>query len=504
MRTIVLWATVIGTCVYADDERPNVVLFMPDDMGFLWSESPDDPAGGTEFDPTYVPNMNRIRDEGVIFTSAYTAGPKCSPARFNLLTGRYCSRSQHARDGSIGDRTNVGVPSCKIEGSDISQTIQKQMQDAGYTTIHSGKFHLLPEGAGINCWSDYNAAWRGAHDTGFEEDGGMYCTNMGDPTLSFSHNLDWMTSLSENAMETAVGAGQPFFLYFASTMPHGPNGVHALTNFADTNTPNGTLSASPVSGMPSRQQILNEGLRQSKLVGVIATDYALGALVSKLESLQVLDSTIIIVLMDHGTIAKDHLYEGGTRIMMAARYPPHIAAHSTVSAPVANLDIVPTVLEAAGISAAYALDGQSWWSLVGSAGVGASTRDFVISEIDTDRSIVTASGYKYIQSQSGGTLNEYPASGQTHQFYDLALDPTEQNNVIDDPTYAATVAALQALLTCHDASTHRENPTGEACTLTGSGAPTTPPTAPPTTLSPTSARAMGGMGSMAGMMGMGR
>lgn len=369
-------------------------------------------------------------------------------------------------------------------------------------------------GTGIDYWSDYNAAWAGAKSTGFDVDGGMYYTNMGDPALTFSHNLEWMTSLSEHTIGAAVDAGTPFFLYFASTMPHGPNVVRALTNFAETATPNGTLAAAPVSGMPSRQQILDKGNSQSKLTGVIATDYALGALIAKMESLQVLDDTLIIILMDHGTIAKDHLYEGGTRIMLAARYPPHIAAHSTITAPVVNLDIAPTLMEAAGVSATYALDGQSWWTLAGSADTSAATHEFIVSEIDTDRAVVTASGYKYIQSQSGETSDAYPDSGQVEQFYDLALDPTEQNNVVSDPGYATIVAELQTLLACHDASTHNENPTGEACSLstTATGAPTTPPptlapsTPSPSTASPTSVptTGTGGMGSMGSMMGMAR
>lgn len=156
MWTVIFGVTVIAAVVSADDLRPNVVLFMPDDMGFMWSESPANPTGGTEFDPACVPNMNRIRDEGVTFTSAYTAGPKCAPARFNLLTGRYCSRSLHARDTSSGDRTRVTVPSCKIGGSDVSQTIQKKLQDAGYVTIHSGKYHLLSEGTHRICYSYMN------------------------------------------------------------------------------------------------------------------------------------------------------------------------------------------------------------------------------------------------------------------------------------------------------------------------------------------------------------
>ena len=68
--------------------------------------------------------------------------------------------------------------------------------------------------------------------------------------------------------------------------------------------------------------------------------------------------------MDHGQIAKDSLYEGGTRVALMARFPAAITAGSTISIPVTNLDLAPTILTAVGVAVPTSLDsdGISWWN----------------------------------------------------------------------------------------------------------------------------------------------
>ena len=135
---LVLASTVLG--IAAGVPAKNVVLFMPDDMHFLtgWAEAPPLARTNRNIPPaSLAPNMNRIRDEGAVFSSAYVAGPKCAPSRFNLLTGRYCSRGAHAisrtaSSGTVDDagRTIVGVsvPDCKLAGDDLEFTLANQLR----------------------------------------------------------------------------------------------------------------------------------------------------------------------------------------------------------------------------------------------------------------------------------------------------------------------------------------------------------------------------------------
>eukprot|EP00035_Acanthoeca_spectabilis_P007245 m.134300 g.134300 ORF g.134300 m.134300 type:complete len:1419 (+) comp13861_c0_seq2:60-4316(+) len=467
--------------------RPSVLLFMPDDMKFLWPEQPPNPVTGLmdSYDTSLVPNMNRVRTEGAVFMSASVAGPKCAPARFNLLTGRYCSRSSYARTRGAGDRVTVQVPTCKIDSTDAPFTLPSTLSGAGYRTIMSGKYHLLSDDT--NWPTDYPSVLSGIQEVGFNTDAGTYASNMaGD--LAFTHNIEWMTAHTRGEIARAVHDDVPFFAYFASTMPHGPNVLAALRQGDPLDTPNGTLLQAPTDhGLPPRADIINQapvGTDQASWAGTIATDYALGSIMEKMQSVGVLDSSLIIVLMDHGVISKDALYEGGTRIAMMARMPGTISAGSVISRPVSNLDIAPTIFELTGLTPLYELDGQSWLADV-SGREPTIRRQYIFSEIDSDRAVVhLPTNMKLLSRESSDIVNGHPASADAVQLYNLTADPTEQVNLASAPTFAAELAGLQSILACHELRTQRTNP--QSHLLCDTASPTaTPLSAVPTTVAPT-------------------
>jgi len=490
-------AVIVGA---AAQRRPNVLLFMPDDMDFLWPEAPVSPNSPPAWSAEFVPHMNRIRTEGTIFAHASAAGVMCAPARYNLLTGRFCSRSEYAGAArqSTDDRVYVSVPNCKIAGGDLVRTIPATLQASGYRTIHSGKFHLSPTSRGVDEFSSYAATSAYVQSVGFDVDAGTYASNLGGTRRTFSHNIEWMTALSRAAITDAVSDQQPFFLYFASTMPHAPNNIAALQDFDDTATPNGTLAVSPLaaSGMPSRDQTLAAAGGDGRLAGTIITDHALGALMGKLEELNVLEETLVICLMDHGMLAKSALLEGGSRIAMFARLPGVIAAQRIVTSAVMNLDIAPTIYEATGAHPTYSVDGQSWWpEATASAPISSTpTSRFIVVEHELDRSIVSPAGLKLItrvNPQFEATHRTYPTYDQPEQLYDLAIDPAEQINRVNDVQYSAALAELHAVLTCHNSNTVPGGSASQHCGTTVTQSPTTlAPTIPasststPTTAAP--------------------
>ena len=179
----------------------NVVIFMPDDMLFLWDEAPLQADGGNRFSNDHVPNINSIGADGVTFTKAYVAGPKCAPSRFNVLTGRYCSRSIFAREHGLttAARTEVEVPPCKLKqgSSDEIQNIQTALQNAEgspWEQIISGKWHLTAEGStsGNSAWDNYIEVVDIVGDAGFSNPAAVYFTNMEGAldagTIDFCHN----------------------------------------------------------------------------------------------------------------------------------------------------------------------------------------------------------------------------------------------------------------------------------------------------------------------------
>lgn len=134
----------IATAATATAKKPNVIFYMPDDLQFYFPERPASAEAAFELDPTLLPNFHRIREEGAVFLDANVAGPKCAPSRFNVLTGRYCSKSIYARSNgattnplnATEERFSVTVPQCKIAGTDEMNNLQSVLSEEGYSTIH--------------------------------------------------------------------------------------------------------------------------------------------------------------------------------------------------------------------------------------------------------------------------------------------------------------------------------------------------------------------------------
>lgn len=334
--------------------QPNIVVFMPDDMGFIFPEAPQSNVGES-FKPTpsLVPHMYRVRNEGAVFQAAYVSGPKCAPSRFSVLTGRYCSKGIYARSTATVDtdgqeRFRINVPQCKLAGPDEFNNIQSVLSANGYSTIHSGKWHLAPSSV-ATFETDYSEAVAAVNNTGFSDVAAVYIENINN-SLNFSHNLEWMTSTALDKVETAVNKDQPFFLYFAPTTPHSPSNTVALRKPLRL-TPSGWLDSDPDSGMPDRSTVIDRrvvGPFRDESIGTVWTDDALGAIIARLEALNVWDNTILVVTMDHGVIAKDTLYEEGVRVALFVK-GPNVIAGLNISHAVTNLDLLPTLLEAAGI-----------------------------------------------------------------------------------------------------------------------------------------------------------
>ena len=128
--SLVVLLTFAANCPAADAKKPNVIVFLSDDVGYG-----EYGFQGNKQIPT--PNIDSIAKGGVRFTQGYVSGPYCSPTRAGLMTGRYQTRFGHEfnEGGAAGTSNGFGLPLTET-------TIADRMNDLGYATCAVGKWHL--------------------------------------------------------------------------------------------------------------------------------------------------------------------------------------------------------------------------------------------------------------------------------------------------------------------------------------------------------------------------
>uniref|UniRef100_A0A7S3XNB7 WW domain-containing protein n=1 Tax=Heterosigma akashiwo TaxID=2829 RepID=A0A7S3XNB7_HETAK len=452
-------------------------------MQLIFDDQPVLPPGKSVHTAA-VPEHERVRAESGVFAQAYSTAPKCAPARFNILTMKYCSRSPQSQEMTLG-KVDPSAPYdgrvtvdnyCRISPEVAHETLPAVLSRHGYETIQSGKWHL---NAGEHDWShSWEETVASIHAAGFTKVGGAYVSNVPRPGeefahnapdyaaagQEFSHNMEWELGEALRHVDAAVAAEKPFFLYLAPTLPN--NYVdyrEALFEYDPGMTPAGLLRPEELypSGMPPRQTVWDRALEQAgseakaaagSYAGHIWLDDALGAFTRHLESLGELDNTVLVVTTDHGMTAKGQLYEGGVRVFNFVRYPAWFGGGRRVEdVLVANVDLGATLLEHLGIAPEYEIDGVSFLGRVAppppppssSASLGQG-RARLVTEVANDRAVYDlASGIKYVSRSWLNTHEtkdprEYPYFQDVEQVYDLRADPAEQHNL----AYCADAPAL--------------------------------------------------------------
>ena len=422
MRTLpaivlALGALVVGAIpdsTAASTRKPNVILFLVDDMGWM-----DCGAYGSRYYQT--PNMDRFATRAMRFTDAY-AQPLCSPTRASLLTGKYSARhgitsatghlppqpAGHAfRPDTAPPQRPLLMPESKNYLAPSEYTLAEALHDAGYRTGHFGKWHLgltephWPERQGFdvafhchpdpgppgNYFSPYgvkpSGEPRGQQRVGTITDG---------PTGEYV--VDRLTDEAIRFME--ANRDRPFFLNLWQYGVHGPWGhkEEYTRQFTGVKDPTGRQ------GNPIMASMLR------------SVDESLGRIMAALERLKLSDDTIVIFNSDNGgnvhsnvpetaktakaekkktpqltdwrkwagdlpptnnaplRDGKGTLYEGGTRVPLMWSWAGHIKPGTTNATVVGHIDVYPTLLELLGIPrpAQQVMDGVSYARVLTAAG----------------------------------------------------------------------------------------------------------------------------------------
>lgn len=475
---------------------PNIVVIYTDDqrfdsLGYL---------GGN----VLTPRIDAMAKEGLIFHNHHCASTVCSPSRYSLLTGRYAGRCAHPRFmESFPSGTPLQVEN-NIYLEKDGRNIQTCLSRGGYTTGMVGKWHLEPRHRGLEK-SGYKTFPQNAdpmdpaiaeavqfnHDKvarrietmGFNEARNVYWGNLKEVNLDALnyHNIDWSVQGAHEFME--ANRTKPFFLYFSTTLHHGPHPKDSV--FGKERVSGAGLLDSAPDVMPSRESI-RERLKAAGLPEETAyctwLDDAVGALLDKIESLGLKEDTLVIFTSDHGAWrhGKTTCHDGGMRVPMVMYWPGTIQPGRRFDGLTQNIDLAPTFLELSGADPApdMNMDGKSLADII--SGGNKPVHESLFCELGYSRAVKTQN-WKYIALRYPQAIADKIARGEkfegwegrsldapylvvnkhlghfasqvnpnyfvADQLYDLRNDPREETNVVDK--YPRQVKKMKSLLKNH-------------------------------------------------------
>ncbi|MDB4583061.1 sulfatase [Draconibacterium sp.] len=491
--SLILFGVILFGCGAPQKEeaqKPNILYIMSDDHAYQAIS-----AYGYGLNET--PNIDRLADEGAIFTRATVTNSICAPSRAVLLTGKHSFKNGKVDNVQPFDWNQPNFP--------------KLMQANGYQTAMIGKIHLdgLPQGF------DFSMVLPGQgnyYNPDFLVNGERkrfegYCTEIITETM-----LDWLKNKRD--------PNKPFCALYHQKAPHrnwkpAPKyltlyddktfeppanyfddyegrGTAAHTqemkvdghaqwghDFKMITDPNGdsTGFSNELKRFNEKQKAdwlaaytpKNDAMKAAKLEGkelgiwkfnryikdylrtIKSVDDGVGEVLDYLEEAGLAENTIVIYTSDqgfylgeHGWFDKRFMYEESFRTPLLVRYPKEIKPGTKIGKLVQNLDFAPTILDYAGIEAPAEMQGESF-------------RDLVSGKTNEWRDAVYYTYYEYpsvhmVKRHYGVATERYKLMHFYYdidewEMYDLETDPSEMKSVYDDPAYADVQKELHAKLT---------------------------------------------------------
>ncbi len=407
--------------------RPNILLLTVDDMG-LELGAYGDPHATT-------PNIDRLAAQGLRFDSGFVVAPSCCPSRSAILTGMF----PHA-NGQWGfvteTRLHAGV-----------RTLPDLLREGGYRTGLIGKLHVA------------GAAGQLPFDLALP----LVGEEKASPAAFGKAVSDFLAAADD----------RPFFLLVGSYDPHTPYpGQEGLEPWPVPHDPQQVVVPAAGLDTPAFRRFLAQ-----MYDAYSKADAVIGASLEALERSGAADSTLVLFLSDHGPplpAAKTTLFEAGIRVPFLARWPGRIEPGRTTDALISSVDIVPTLLEVAGLPQPEALHGRSFLGLLTGDSADTTARVYAENTLGQgqryfpQRALRTRS-FKYIRNLrpdiefrnnpmiwwAGEMLARWDSDPRARfllerlvrhekeELYDLENDPAELNNVAADPAHAATLERLR-------------------------------------------------------------
>lgn len=431
-----------------DDNRPNIILLLADDLGYADLSCFGSPAVKT-------PHIDKLADDGMTFTKFYAASAVCSPTRASILTGRCPLRfgiTKHFND------RNQWLP-------ESANTVAELLRDSGYNTAHVGKWHLgglhvdkngkrldTQPGPRQHGFAHYQTQieqqpLRGSMSKKkalFRKGGTVLLRDdqriaKDDPYYS-KHFTNANGDFAIEMVEKFSAEDKPFFLNLWWLVPHTPYEPAPEPHWTNTTA----------EGISEDQHCFRSMVEHM--------DAKVGQLLAKLDELGIADNTIVLFTSDNGAAregnigdlkgGKTDLHEGGIRVPMIVRWPAAIKPGQETKTFGHSTDLLPTFCEAAGIElpTEMPLDGLSLLThFKGGPAPTTEERGTMLWQLNLYKSIQRH--YKKPEPFATevamlGKWKLLSRDGKPVELFDVEADPNEKQNLIKEyPELVKTMTA---------------------------------------------------------------
>jgi len=464
--------------------KPNIVYILADDLGY-------GELGCYGQQRIETPHIDSLAQQGLRFTQHYAGAPVCAPSRCSLLTGLDMGHAYIRGNDEWKERGDVwdyaaAVENPKLEGQRPipagTDTVARRLQNGGYQTAIVGKWGLgapLTEGVptkqgfdfffGFNCQRQAHNyypkfLWKNEEKVWLDNDlvvPGTKLEEGADPLDPASYEKFTQKQYAPELMlEQALqfiesNKDQPFFLYYASPLPHTP--LQAPKRWVDHYV---EKLGDEAPYLADKGYFPNRYPHATYAAMISYLDEQVGAILDKLDELGLSNDTLVIFTSDNGPTyaggvdpeyfrsagpfksgygwAKGFVYEGGIRVPMIARWPGRVAAGTQTDLISAFYDVMPTFCEIGGLEAPTQTDGISFAPTMLQQG-DQSEHHYLYWEFPS------YGGQQAVRMGKWKGVRKGIFDGNMEiELYDLSNDPVEEINLAAD--YPEVVKEIQGIM----------------------------------------------------------
>ncbi len=401
-------------------ERPNFLFIYSDDQRWDALGCVQREMGETgRFPELKTPNLDRLATEGARFRKAFVVSSLCSPSRASFVTGCY----GHS-NGVVDNYTPLPLDSV---------TYATELVKAGYRTGYFGKWHMQKqiERPGFEEVASYTGQ-------GVYYDGSFIVNGIVTPTKGYvddvttDYAMNFIRQFRTEPFALAVG-------FKAVHSPRTPMGKHLEDCSELVFRP--AVNAGELAPYLEKGKAVNDKLnddRRNYFRCLNGIDDCVGRMLALLDELGLSKNTVVIFTSDNGYYMGEHglkdkrtAYDESMLIPFLVRWPGVIAPGRIIDQMILNIDLAPTLLDAAGVEIPSSMQGRSWRPLLnGSAPENWRTSFFYEYYVDSEYPWVPKT--LAVRTENAKMIR-YPGHEEWTELYDLQADTHEKKNLWNDP-----------------------------------------------------------------------